>query len=183
MARRPTSEEAVAIANNMWATLVGPPIEKGEAERVMKKLWRYGSGESLVSVAAGRKNSEGDYTVHGSTKNAHIAPTCTAVVRANDPWPAYTRAIAYWLVQEHKGELNYVWLLLTREVFKRGWLDGRLADKLIPPQPKEVRAAARRTEKIASVKRRIASWQTKHKRAANALKKLNVQLKRMEKTK
>lgn len=79
------------------------------------------------------------------------------------------------------GDANEVELLLVKEVLKRGWLDGRLKDVETAPLTREQRAMKKHADLVVNVRKRIKAWNTKAKRATTALKKLNAQLKRLEK--
>lgn len=191
MAARPTNDEARALTTQLWATLAPPPVTREEMEKAIRKLWRFALRETFDGkIEFGRRNASGGYLIRvwkrrGYDYRTALPELMIGMEEANrtDLWEQLVAGCAYWMARYAKNEENtsYLGYMMVREVIKRGWLDGRLGAKLIPPKSREERAAEKRRKTVGSIKARIKAWTTKHKRATTALKKLNAQLKRMEK--
>jgi len=174
---RKTSDEAAAEIRALWDTLTPPPLTTPEAKRAAKKLYRYSTGHTwegqvIAGVTQVRFNG---WKFGVPVQGTHIA------VSAKDGWEALVHHLADDITYAFQGDLNTCELAMVREVIKRGWMDGRLCDRVAAPLTKEQRAANKRRDAVVRIKQRIKAWTTKHKRATTALKKLNAQLKRMEK--
>jgi hypothetical protein len=59
---------------------------------------------------------------------------------------------------------------VAKYVVEKGWLEGKLRPR--PPKNREPKAKPTSADKLAAVEASIKRWQTKAKRAATALKKL-----------
>jgi hypothetical protein len=157
----------------LWAVITPPDITRPEIERATKKLWRYALRESFTAKMRIVKRKD-LWTIRFDWKGAPYWMRFMS-------WRGLCKGMADTCAIIEGGDAAEVEFLLVKEVIKRGWLDGRLRDKLIPPRTKAEIAEKKRSDTVVSIKRRIKAWSSKAKRAENALKKINTQLKRLEK--
>lgn len=149
-------------------------LTAGEAQRFVRKMYRFTQGSTF----------QGRVTL----TTAWRAPTVTVtvdqiIVNPRRGWRGLVTELAYpffWLANHRTASVeDHDWLVqkMTREVYKRKYLDGRLKDKPKPPPTKtdKQRAAHKNTLKL------IKQWESKQKRASNALKKLHKKRKYYEK--
>lgn len=183
-----TTEEADRIEasiKGVWATITPPPLEFSEARKVFKKLYRFvGHGAYKWPIVHNNRGDTWQYEHNDPDDlNSYFSPRRAAAgakyefrINTSGGWPEFVRHIAVFCGSDRTNDME---LQMVQEVLKRGWLDGRLQDRLIPP---DERKAIARSNKIKSIKTRIERWESKERRAKNALRKLRTQLKRMEKT-
>lgn len=155
------------------------PMTAGEAERFARKMYRFMVGETFAGTV---------YITSGKRRRTYIeghkdVPTqVRIVVNAGQGWRTVVRELSLHLYIIGNGTCSSVeheWAesKMVAEVWKRGYLDGRLQDKpKAPPTKTDVQRA-----RYKNVLKLIKQWESKRKRANNALKKLNTKRKYYEK--
>lgn len=156
-------KEWYARVNAAWPEEL-PTLTEDEATRAAKKLWRWALGTDPIPIEITSGNRY-TWTHQGKLR-----------VNASAGWNRFIhdlshlfwrKANGYDAVKPHeKGHARFE-LRMRKEVLKRGWLDGKLKRE---PKPEKVidEKKLRYERTIAS----IAKWESKLKRAQNALKKL-----------
>ena len=170
---------ARAKAEALWAVCAPSTLTRGEAIRASRKLYRFATRETFKGTIKAGITTRVFFP--GRFRMGQPEAATAITVAARKGWYLFVVALAVDLAAAYSGDSDEVHLSLVREVIKRGWLDGRLSDKLIPPTTPEQRAMKKHADLVVNVRKRIKAWNTKAKRATTALKKLNAQLKRLEK--
>jgi hypothetical protein len=147
------------------------PIEPGEAMRAAKRLYRYVMGGTFTGPVKATTGNRDSYVRRG-VLYANAARGWRPLVHELSHYFHYRKSDA----RPHSLDHARLELRMTKEVVRRGWLDGRLRDAPAPAKT----PADRRSTKLASLNARIARWETKERRAHRALVKLNRQRRALE---
>jgi len=161
----------------LWATIGGDTVPtRAEVERAIKKLYRFGLGTRFDGTIKFSRGDTWSYQ-HGEDPDIFVGTRCSW----SDVVMMMSRIVACIYYREQalpgEGKLDKMELKLVREVIKRGWMGGKLADIVVTRTPEQA-AIERYEAKVKALNKRLAAWQAKHKRAANAMRKINAQLKR-----
>jgi hypothetical protein len=180
-----TGEQRAQMVDGIWATITPGPLTPDEAIRAFRKLYRFAAtrwfphGAEPTSypnpVVINNKCDTWEYDIDYGKDGSTVHPGKEFRININKGWPKFVTSVAEYCGATDQNDIE---LRMVKEILKRGWLDGRLQDTLIPPEERKAQA---RAKKLESIERRIVSWEKKQKRATNALKKLRVQHKRMVK--
>ena len=166
-----TRKEWYERVNSTWPAEV-PVLTADEAERATRKLYRFVIGRKLdipIEITSGNRYT---YARGGLNRRLYVNPGAT---RHGGGWKALVHDLSHWLHRKvnyedapHDKSHARLELKLTKEVVKRGWLNGTLktvAKEAPPPQDTKLQQLLR-TESA------IQRWEIKLRRAQNALKKL-----------
>jgi hypothetical protein len=170
------------LFEEVWATMGGDaPLTGPEATRAVRRLMRFALGTpefgSLVLRSKGGNTYKcgAAYTDSGMGWYVYINPKMgwrdLVQVMAQ-----YTSEAYYREAHTPRGAFDRMRMRMTREVIKRGWLGGVLADA---PKPKPT-LDDRRQARLKRIDVLVANWQRKQKRAATAIRKLQQERKRIE---
>lgn len=159
--------------NAVWPTEL-PELTEYEAVRAARKLWRWGMGDTWG----------GKIVI--TTGNRHTWRVGDALrVNAEGGWDRFVHDMSHLMwyyansdVKSHEKDHAKLELRMRKLVLRRGWLNGALKQKPKTEKP----PVDPKVQKLHSIEARIARWQSKHKRAAHALAKLEKQRRRLEKT-
>jgi hypothetical protein len=151
-----------------------PALTEPEALRAARRLWRYSVGSTftgVVKVTSGNRRNRIGWA--GNKRCIFVNPS--------RGWKNFIHELSHWFdyvvngSSEHGKHHARFEAKLVREVVRRGYLDGKLRDPE-PEAPEEVPAATRleveRRKKLAALQARMTRWESKLKRAENALAKL-----------
>lgn len=146
-----------------------PPLTFEEATKAARKLYRFATGKTLKTRAQFMRTS-------GNRRNNFYSRK----LNPDEGWKALVHHLSHvFYTGPHGGEHARMEIRLIKEVVRRGWLTGSLKAEPKPAKP----AHDQREEKLARLRDRITRWESKERRAANALKKLRAQLRRAERAK
>jgi hypothetical protein len=159
----------------VWPDVI-PPMTADEATKAAKRLWRYSMGttfEGVVIITSGNRHNRIGWK--GNRRAIWANP--------ERGWKSFVHELSHWFdfiangVSKHGKHHMRFERKLIKEVIERGYLDGKLKTaERAPPTVDEVKA-----KKLAALRARIKAWESKHRRAENALKKLRKQEKAMTK--
>jgi hypothetical protein len=155
-----------------------PALTEAEASRAARRLWRFSLGTTFtgtVKVTSGRRYNRIGWD--GNTRCIFVNP--------ERGWKHFVHELSHWFDHLANGRSTHskhharFEAKLVREVIQRGWLDGKLRDavKVIPIADAKLLDKRR---KLEALRARTARWQTKLKRAENALAKLAKEERRCE---
>lgn len=176
-----TRKEWYRRVNAAWPEQL-PELTPLEAIRAARKLYRFALGVTFpaqnVRLTSGRRYTYIRRATMFVNPNGHSAGSRRG-------WEALVHDLSHYFdsklspeTRPHASAHARLEIRLINEVRRRGWLDGSLKDE------EEVRveptAAAVRAEKYARILRRLEVWDSKKRRAENAIKKLGRQLRYYE---
>lgn len=148
-----------ATLNEQWPTPL-PPLTAQEAISAAKRLYRLGTGKAF----------KGKFRITSGNRRTWIRQG-VFVLNPEHGWKHLVHAISHLAhYQQNPGKTGHHWThldyerRLTQAVLSKGWLDGTLRRDKAAPDP---RAIAQQR-----IQARIATWEAKQRRAANALRKL-----------
>lgn len=157
-----------------WPAKV-PALTEDEAIRAAKRLWRYALGttfEGPVKVTSGNRRNRIEWL--GSVRRI--------VVNPDRGWKHLVHELSHWFdyvangTSKHGKHHARFEAKLVREVVARGYLDGKLATPAkveAAALPAEDRKRAEQRKKLDALLARAARWESKRKRAENALAKIH----------
>lgn len=160
--------------NRAWDAAEVPPITRLEAERAARRLFkRFGKVEdgspSMSGPAAFRRVRACWVSASGR--------------RTDKGWPRLVHDVSHdiWRrrhprLRPHAPGHGALELEITRYVLGKGWLAGALR----PPEPKRATASERHAKRLVETITAIDRWESKQRRAGNALRKLRARLRRLE---
>lgn len=147
-----------------------PPLTGWEAVRAASRLWRWGRGVPCPYEIRETSGNRSTYVRHGIL---WVNPDCRDA--SGGGWKSFIHDLSHTINLDRRGHSKHHARLearMVREVIKRGWLDGRLKrDEDVLP-PKETALSQKRHDTLARIEASIHRWETKAKRAKNALAKL-----------
>lgn len=156
-----------------WPTEM-PALTDAEAIRAARRLWRFSVGstfDGVVKVTSGNRYNRIGW--EGNLRCIYVNPA--------RGWKNFVHELSHSFDYVVNGESTHgkhharFEAKLVREVIKRGYLDGKLAtpEKPEPVEiPVEDRKRAEQRKKLDALTARAARWESKRKRAENALKKI-----------
>lgn len=156
--------------NAQWPATI-PALTATEAERAARRLYRVAMGRACtlpVKVTAGRNHT---YIRRGTLR---VNPAKGWRDLVHGLGHAFY-ALLYPNRKPHSGQHASMERALIRYVVGHGWLEGKLK-----PATEESAPADKRAANLARTLAAIKRWETKEKRARNALKKLRAKAKRQE---
>lgn len=164
---RVTRKEWYNRVNALWpADIRERPLTALEAIRAACKLYRFVTGRTIsakhVRLTSGNRSTDirsGVLFVNpqGAKRDTHRG------------WEALVHDLSHRLINTaHGGEHARLEIRMIKEVVKRGWLDGTLRDAPKAAAPAVDPRNVKRARTVAA----IARWETKARRAENALRKL-----------
>lgn len=160
---RVTRKEWYRRVNESWPDIV-PPLTGEEAVRAAKRLYRFVT----------KRTWQGDVRVSSGNRRVKVSEwRGVIVVNPEQGWRDMVHEMSHWLeryagTHGHNAEHARLEMRMIKEVVRRGWLDGKLKTPArAVPAPVDERAV-----KIARTAAAIQRWETKLRRADNALKKL-----------
>jgi hypothetical protein len=154
--------------NALWSSLTRPAISRLEAERAARRIYRH-----FGAVALGGPLMTGAARFSGTVRRCWITP------RVNDGldkgWPRLVHDVSHRIFarrhpnfRPHAGGHAVLEREITEYVIEQGWLTG----KLKPAAARKATPQERRDKRLAQTEAAIARWESKRRRADNALKKL-----------
>lgn len=156
--------------NSQWPDVL-PELTAHEALAAAKRLWRVATGRSFkgkFKLTSGRRYTgprRGTFYVNPGGHHFIGWRDLVHDISHYAHWEMNRGKRGY---KPHDHRHHFIERELVAYVVKAGWLDGRLKSKAKPkPEPKQKRAA--------SVAKRITLWESKLRRATNALRKLRRQ--------
>lgn len=156
-----------------WPEIV-PALTPEEAVAATSRLWRFAMGESCphdIMLTSGNRTTWVNMGI------LYVNPTKGwRTLIWHLAWLFYTKANPG--VRRGRKDVGKLETKLVAEVIKRGWLDGKLK-----PEPKDplVIAVKKEEQAYARLLAREKQWETKLKRAQNALKKVQRELRKFKK--
>jgi hypothetical protein len=156
-------------APGLWPQTI-PPLTAPEAERAVRRLWRFAMGQTLempIKFTSGNRYTwvhNYEVRVNPGRGWRHLIHDLSHlfVSRANYNEKPHSKFHARFEAK------------LVKEVIKRGWLEGKLRDAPKPPPP-PVQLDDKRREKLDRLQQRALAWERKQKRAERALAKIRKQ--------
>lgn len=163
---RVTRAEWYQRVNDAWPADI-PELTADEATRAARKLFRFATGRTFtgqVRITSGQRfNRIARGTIYVNPQG----------YRPYKGWVALVHDLSHYLKPcRHGGEHARFELRMIKEVIKRGWLTGVLRSVTVAATPDDKRA-----QKIARLEARLKSWETKQRRATNAIKRITKSLK------
>lgn len=172
-----THERRYNSVNGKWPEGDLPPLTGPEAIKAARILYRLGLGTAEKRVFRLTSGNRYTYPKRG-----------TWFVNPDKGWKALLHDISHYCHQRvnpkqppHGPGHAYIERLLIDACCSRGFLDGVLKEPEKASVPRDVKVLQKRLKTYAGAKAKLKTWQTKHKRANTAIKKLNQQIKRLEK--
>lgn len=171
-----TADERYATVHAVWSSVTVPPITRIEAERAARGLYRHFGG-----VGFGGPHMDAAARFNGKVRRCWISPRTNAGL--NKGWQRLVHDVSHRIFalrhpsfRPHDGGHATLEREMAQHAVQSGWLAGKLKPKVhARPTPAE-----RRDGRIAHVQAAIARWQSKRKRAETALRKLQRQLRTLE---
>jgi hypothetical protein len=159
------------VANTLWPAVV-PAITREEAKRAVARLWR------KFTPATHHHRGSGYYRV----RRCWISPRPTN--RLDRGWRRLVHDVSHRVNlilyphatghRHHNGQHAELETDMVKFVLASGWLEGKLRPKV------KVKARPFDSDKVASLQARLAVWDSKRRRAENAIKKLKLRLRYYE---
>jgi hypothetical protein len=158
-----------------WATVDKPAITRDEAERAARLLYRK-FGKKAESV-----HQRFDMKFTGKARRCWISSKPN--VGLNRGWERLVHDVSHRIfdkrcphLRPHHSAHSHLEAEIAAFVVASGWLQG----KLKPPQKSKPAPDQVRALKIARMDAALARWDTKQRRAVNAIRKLKTQRRRLE---
>jgi hypothetical protein len=141
-----------------------------EAARAARRLYRFALGRTFTGRVIVTRGNRRSWLIGNTLK-----------VNPEHGWRELVHDLSHdFVYRENPGERPHSKFharfeaKLAREVVRRGWLDGKLRDK-VPAQsgePARSSLADRQRDTLSRIDASIERWEKKHKRATRALAKL-----------
>lgn len=169
--------------NATWPDEVPAPTPI-EATRAAKKLYRFAMGRKFTGKI---KVTSGNRFTWINNHIMYVNPK--GQQRGGFGWKGLVHNLSHWAAHQlnddcrpHSGAHARLEIRMIKQVIKRGWLKGALLKPVTdaPPIDANERKRTERAKQYVSVLRRLETWEAKHRRAVNALKKLDRQIKRLD---
>lgn len=162
--------------NAAWAGLTIPPITRHEADRAVRALYRKFGKSDL-----GGPEQQSDMTFGGNVRRCWISRAQNGALERG--WGRLVHDVSHFVFRRRHPKWrphHPQHAILEREMADHvracGWLDGLLR----AAEPAKMTPDQRTAERRAALDARLAAWQTKQKRATNAIKKVRRQIAAME---
>lgn len=170
-----------ADVNELWpdgAPAPSPQEALAGTRRLLQLVCKLGEKQIAIprklKLVSGNRRNWSEY--HKGNWVFTVNPDCTG--RNFSGWKGIVHDVSHWAgrrlypgAKPHDGRVAYLEYELTKHIVNSGWLDGALKREPKPKAPVDLKATRKNR-----VEASIVRWQRKAKRAQNALKKLNRQL-------
>jgi hypothetical protein len=164
--------------NAVWPKVV-PDMTPEEGVSAGKRLYRHLMGKPFVGKVQATSGNRHTWIRWSRKDHCWVMK-----VNAKGGWESMAHNLSHWCHHKlypgdrpHCGRHRGVEREAIEYVIRMGWLEGKLKPKPKAEKPK----ADPKVAKLASVEKRLKAWETKHKRAETALRKLRLQQKRLAK--
>lgn len=179
-----TRREWYERTNAEWPAAV-PALTEDEAVKAVKKLYRFVAKRSWKGDLRVMRTSEWTKN-YRAIRFGRDAKTGRQFIRINVKlgWRELVHDLSHWMPwhlgmreeNSHGAAHARLEARMIREVVRRGWLDGKLRPVARAPRPRPDPREEKRRRTVEA----IARWESKERRAANALKKLRRSLAAMD---
>lgn len=152
-----------------------PPLTSHEASRAVKRLWKHFAKRDHSGRV--RRCWISTRPTNRRGKRQRILNDQVFYVGPMRGWARLIHDVSHGIFartypdrRPHDPLHSHYETEVAKYVVEKGWLEGKLRPR--PPKNREPKAKPTSADKLAAVEASIKRWQTKAKRAATALKKL-----------
>lgn len=164
-----------------WPTVI-PKLTAHEVERAFRRLWRFSTGRTYtgkISITTGNRRAVRLGSWRNNSPDVFLNPSCG--------WRDFVHDLSHWADWAVNGSTKHgphharFEAKLIREVLKRGYLEGKLAEPEVHYLDVAVDPLDVPRKRMDRIDELTDAWRRKLSRATNAIAKLDKERRRLAK--